>query len=906
MKYITPLGLTRNASNRAIGEFDLVDVADAEERQQAPRSLPVKRIRSGVRRRIMECLSQGRATVSQISSSTSIRVPHVSAELKRLRNEALVYSDEESGSRGACLALTGEGWGIIRSDEIARLQQLPQSPPPPGALGRLVSVLEDQLLIAFIRRPQSGPLALPTTPLSASDRVVNEKWSWIEPRERKPRWISSESFQSVPAPPREVDSGNISAWGADIEVWGLQRFRLIDGPSSLKLATGAWFGDFDSYSDINLPNHAPKSGKWRLGALSSSGPSIRIEKPVIGIGLDRLSRVAILTSAGSNAITFSVQKIREKSSIMPLGALEVWMKIAHPRIRESERVERLAMLHDFLLERDEQQKIVKRRRVEDATLRRFQLHWGELNWSENVPNIGDWIDTSSLSKQAERALVEWAINHLDQELSFEVRFQNSLYTLLSSRIPESVRLILVSEWPEHPGTHRIVPHPVLPSMWARLILSEGTQIPLNLSPAVSLDSLTEKVLWNPPTTAEEVESARQKMTGLSGASLTPTLSIDESEDRLMRAAVLSYPDGQSEWANRMEPTYPVVAWIASEPNERWSRWERIGIRLGSDWIDLMNPRDIPADALIRAAFSASPSWNRKMMEISRLRIRETPDIAQSLRQSAETENTKQAAWVARILLSEVAWLAPEMQLDLSTWGVDHFLEDPPSRCAAAISGLDWLANQYPEMQSESEDWRQLAKRVGYSKPQDHDLHLWAVLCDWLDSGDRPHTSVMPLIVKNLPEEWWAPFAETILTAMSETPSGVSMLSELDIAWPGLILRPQGESHRVPGDFTTQHSGVRRTLLARLERLFENKHWTEDLPGSKMIRDLSEALRAARDLTPPKYGLVHPMVRWLALPVHRWPPKEVVQMTEGDFRITTRVSKMVSGWHADLSRNILDI
>ena len=52
-------------------------------------------------------------------SITSIRVPHVSAELKRLREETLVYSDEESGSRGAYLALTGPGWNLIRSDEIA-------------------------------------------------------------------------------------------------------------------------------------------------------------------------------------------------------------------------------------------------------------------------------------------------------------------------------------------------------------------------------------------------------------------------------------------------------------------------------------------------------------------------------------------------------------------------------------------------------------------------------------------------------------------------------------------------------------------------------------------------------------------------------------------------------------------
>ena len=58
----------------------------------------------------------------------------------------------------------------------------------------------------------------------------------------------------------------------------------------------------------------------------------------------------------------------------------------------------------------------------------------------------------------------------------------------------------------------------------------------------------------------------------------------------------------------------------------------------------------------------------------------------------------------------------------------------------------------------------------------------------------------------------------------------------------------------------------------------------------MIQDLSEALQAARDLSPPEYGLVHPMVRWLALPVHRWPPKEAILMTEGDSRITIEFPK----------------
>ena len=124
-----------------------------EEEQTPFQEFPVKRIRSGVRRRIMEFLSEGRATVTQISSNTSLRLPHASAELKRLRKEGLVFSDEETGSRGACLALTAGGWDVLRADEIARIRELTIEPSPAGALGRLISVSGSNLLIAFVRRP---------------------------------------------------------------------------------------------------------------------------------------------------------------------------------------------------------------------------------------------------------------------------------------------------------------------------------------------------------------------------------------------------------------------------------------------------------------------------------------------------------------------------------------------------------------------------------------------------------------------------------------------------------------------------------------------------------------------------------------------------------------------------------
>ena len=138
MKYNQLLDSTGNASDSVKGWVRLVEDSNPEEEQQEPLPLPVRRIRGGGRRRILERLSEGRATVTQIATSTNLRIPHASAELKRLRKEELVYSDDETGSRGACLALSARGWETLRSDEIARVKGLSSEQPPTGALGRLI------------------------------------------------------------------------------------------------------------------------------------------------------------------------------------------------------------------------------------------------------------------------------------------------------------------------------------------------------------------------------------------------------------------------------------------------------------------------------------------------------------------------------------------------------------------------------------------------------------------------------------------------------------------------------------------------------------------------------------------------------------------------------------------------
>ena len=882
----------------------MADDTNSEEEQQTPPQLPVKRIRSGVRRRIMERLSEGRATVTQISSATDLRLPHTSAELKRLRKEELVFSDGETGSRGACLALSARGWDTLRADEIARILDLTSEPPPQGALGRLVSVSENNLLLAFVRRPDEGPIAIPNRPLDVTREYSTEDvWTWIEPRERKPRWMSSETFLPASPPPREIDTSNISSWGTESQVWGVQRFRLVDDSQSLQLASGSWFGQPEDLQQVALPERVPTNGQWRLGSIAVEGPVLRMDTPLLALDLNRMSREALLVTASPNAVTLApLRKIDVPVRSIPLDVLERWVEIVHPRLHPSERMERLRILNEALSESGGSR---NKRKVDDTTWRRFRKHWGTSSWSTELLTEGDWIDTGSLSNQAEKSLIEWSLSQPDVNLVIEAR-SSSQAMFSESRLPENVRLIVANNWQTPPLANRISPHPVLPSMWSSLSLLEGPVIPVNLVPATSTEALYDEVTWIPPSRAEDVEISKQALGGQSEGSPIPNLPPDESTDRLMRAAVLSYPLGNSEWANRMEPHHPLIAWIASTSADRWARWERIGSMLGTDWIGLMKSADIPNEALSKAAIQAPPEWHQILVEEIRDRIRINPELAHNLRQSSESSTPEEATWVAHILLSEVAWLPSELQADLATWGIDRFLDAPFARCSAVISGLDWLANQYPErLLSESEDWRLNARSTGFSMPQDHDLHLWAILDDWYETDNRPHTSVMSLIVERLPEEWWAPEAEIILTALSDDSTGIPLLSSKDIAWPALILRPVGEIHRIPGDASTQHGGVRRTLLARLERLTDNSQWSDELAGSRMIHDLANALRAGRDFTTPAFGLTHPMVGWLAIPIHRWPPLEVIRTTRGDPRIAARLSKMASGWHPELSRTSMD-
>ena len=103
---------------------------DPESTASGQPKFELRRIRSGHRRRLLDRLTDGGATVSELARDTVLRIPHASAELRRMRTDGLVASDQIAGSRGARLHLTQSGWEEIRLDELSRAQDAFPLPQP--------------------------------------------------------------------------------------------------------------------------------------------------------------------------------------------------------------------------------------------------------------------------------------------------------------------------------------------------------------------------------------------------------------------------------------------------------------------------------------------------------------------------------------------------------------------------------------------------------------------------------------------------------------------------------------------------------------------------------------------------------------------------------------------------------
>ncbi len=866
---------------------------DSDFGNSANSPLELRRIRSSHRRRLLDRLTDSGATVSELARETNLRIPHASAELRRMRTDGLVSSDQAAGARGASLHLTQTGWEAIRSDELSRAQDVIPLPPPSSQCC-LLARDGANLLLGFLSPIDSPLVLIPDRPLSPSSSSgissgsEGVSWTWAVIRERNPRWFNLKTLELQQIPPSNHDPENISSYSGDNHTIGIVRARLVDEKKPVSLAPGIWFEPPIRRPPPPLPEASHHRGKWVLGSCHDQSPEIRPNDPITAVIEERLPRSMLLRTARVGALVVAdlggIDAVGEK---YPISCLDAWIVRAHPRLTSSERKRRLSSLRERLTS-------TRRVRTEESTWRRFRKDWGDAEFSSDEERIR-LLDTRGLGATSRTSLIEWAVS---------VEERPSLVLEIPASIPDDVlatvvshpklRLALTSSSLEQLSIFdELVVDPLRPLPWLRLHTKGGRRLPLRL--VMESISMSEGLL----------DESSQIISPWFVLSSEPgTLIPSEVDTSMIGSAISQYPEGNEDWANMMEASYPIAAWIASPRRTRWHRWQRLRSRLEPEWLALMELEYLPLERLAETADEAPENVLEKFGIQLQSMIRSNPELSLRTRPATDpTQASKGDSWVATQLLANAAWLPEDMHSDLLRWALEAWLKHPPKNSRAALEAVDWMHSS-PESSSRYEPILQGILRRSRELPAEHDLKTWSLLVDRIIDGETLQIEGIESILTKLPLEWWAPLAPELLFNLMSDDESVDWLLENSLPWPAAVLRPQGESSEAPGLKEAVHPGCPSEMHIAIARRFRTRYERGTLPESAApILDLLDSLDNLQTGVSPSTGRTHPMVGWLAQPIEKWPTMTNKMVMVGDLHVAERLIKQLSGYHENIIHNL---
>jgi len=843
------------------------------------------RIRSKHRRRLLGRLTEGGATVSELAKDVDLRVPHASAELKRLRNDGLVSSDQSEGSRGASMHLTQSGWEAIRSDELSRAMEAIPLPSDSG-LFCLLSRDGPNLLLGVLQPIESPIVPIPTRPPnesatpSTSTGREGVPWTWAVFRERDPRWFNLKSMEPASTIPEPADPENIDAYSGQRNILGIIRARLLDPERPIAIAPGYWFSGPPFLPPPPLPERDYHRGDWVLGACHPKSPEVRPRMPIAAVLADRLPRTMILRTARLNSLVIAdLGGLDVVGEEYPLGALTYWIERAHPRLDYAERERRLRSLVNRVSK--------GRGRTDDSTWRRFRADWGDTKFIEETDSLRQ-LDIRGLGIAATQALIKWALsdyNALPLTLEIDSQSPDDLVSAVASH-PKLRLVLLDSDWPVFSTFDRLENDPIRPLPWLALRTISGNSLSIRL---------VDPIQSQPASVSNAPQSRSLESLGVSAE----LLSYPDDEESVVMSAISQHPGGNEEWANQMEARYPLAAWIASPPRTRWPRWQRLRGRLDSDWLVLLDLEDLPLERLSEIADEAPDAVLTEFSDKLTGILRTNPEKALRMRPASDPKNANRGdSWVAAQLMSNAPWLSEHLHSDLISWALEAWLCQPPIDSMAALEGVSWLFST----ERGQGDFRPIVEgiqSIGHECPEGHDLKTWANLAKGLFDSSRLDMAELRDIL-TLPPGWWAAISSPILSALLDDEDSMSWILTNPVPWCAAILRPVGEPCEAPGLNSYLHPGCDPDLLPKLHRRLRGRGQSEEpAESASPLFDLLDALDAAAQRITPQPGRTHAYSGWLAQPIEDWPTIDPKMAMRGDPYISERIILRRSGYRPEI-------
>ncbi len=852
-----------------------------------------KKIRSKHRRRILSLLSEGEATVSILSSESDLRMPHVSAEISRMREEGLVASDLPPGSRGARIRLTEKGWEALEGDEWSKVLELKEIPSNLDYCC-VISRDEGNLTLCFLSSPREPMVQIPNriaaniSENTPSTRNKGVSWSWAVLSESSPRWFDRENMAILESPPEMAGPGSIESYAEKPQIFGIIRAKLLNPSVNSIISPGAWFSQPEQIQRAPLDEATHHRGEWVMGSPHSKSPHVRPTQPIAATIKERLPLSVLLRSAKTNSIVIAdLSGLGIEGDEYPIGALEYWIKKAHPRLSESERRRRLNSLIDRI-------STSRRTKVPESTIRKFRKDWAGRNFSTDDSSIRS-IELRGLGKSATESIIRWSMDNDAIPLVIEIRHE--LASELISRIAskQNLRLVIVNKIPNQFSSFGVLEVDRIRTLpWLSYRTSSGERIPVKM--------VEQGKTADFPQESENTTISPWDILGFPSHGKGYQQEIESDSASIIRSAISQFPDGDEEWANQMEAMYPLASWIASPKTTRWQRWQRVSPRLDSEWIALLDLDYLPIEKISELADQAPESVKGIFSQNITAKLRENPDnLLRSWPAIDPRQANSGASWLASHFIQNSAWLPEETHSDILGWAVEAWLSEPPTKSLGALDGLKWL---HGTTNLEEVDFERIIVRIrdrGNSLPVGHHLNTWSRLYDHA-LGKRVATfEDVSLFITHLPNSWWAPFSSEFLAIILNSP-GAEELFRLNIPWCSTILRPIGETSDAPGLSSTTNPGCNIEILPLLQsHLRPIREWSGEPNSMNHLWDLLNALESIRAGTPPSIGRSHKLSGWLAQPSEKWPNFTLEMIMDGDANVSERLILGRSGFHEGLRK-----
>ena len=856
-------------------------------------STPTK-IRSRYRRRLLNRLSEGGATVSVLARDIGLQVPHASAELRKLRNEGLVSSDLVAGSRGAYLHLTELGWNRIRSDEKSRALDALPLPSMPGKFC-ILDKDGSNLLMGISSIPKSPMILIPDRPPdhenNSADSIGNEgvRWNWAVFKEKDPRWFDLQSMKVIQTPPISVDPGKIDTYSTQSSVIGIIRATLINEMSQLAMTLGTWYDMPKSRQKPPLNENTFHRGDWILGECHKLSQEIRPKVPIVAILSDSLSRTMLIRTTSINSLVIAnLGGLDLMGDPYPLSSLDIWIQKAHPRLPEAELKRRVQSLKDRIMS-------TRKVRTDDSTWRKFRRDWGNQSFTIEESNIRN-LDTRGLGNFALESLMSWVIlddNRPPLILEIDDNFPES--KISSILIHPKLRILIKDKICSITQSSNLLYNDSLrPLPWLRLKTSNEEIISLKL-----IDSLPTIVENNDDSLSLEINP--WKLVGLEKSYDSESEELESGYISMIKSAISQFPSGNEQWANQMEARYPLAAWIASPKATRWPRWQRLRERLPIEWLILFDIDHIPLDRIAELADQANEEILGYFAERLGQKIREDNQTTIRTRPAVDfIEASPGTSWVAAQFLTNAAWIPEDLHDDLIQWSLEAWISSPPKKSLSALQGVSWL---FSSGRNPNTDFNKVLEKIIFkaqSLPKDHDLKIWASLVNYSIDGRELSKQELNFIIERLPYDWWAPISSDILLKMLSNEESNEWLFSHPHPWPALVLRPIGELSNAPGLENLSHPGINLEIYPLLVRRLRGRRRRDELPNSAdSLLDLLDAIESSIDSTPPLTGRTHSLSGWLAQPIEKWPDFSSQIIFDGDPIIGERLLSRKTGFHENI-------